>query len=284
MSKFIFSNKKKTVLGALLFICLSFPAALSAQPAASSQSQTGIMPSGGMTIPNALFNSGTLNSFNSQFLPSTMKAQYDASSPQQQEQIRTAIYQAYLAEQAQNSSNQSSGSVQLPSSSSLENPDDDIFIYVPPRGQPLGGQFPSAGTPSPTPPGGFFGSWMSRVRNFVTGNAGSQTQATIGVCTPSLGIVPCDGTPQSPCNFTQLLCLAKNIINFLIVASTSLAVISFIYAGYLYLTAGGDMTKVKKAHQVFLMVLLGFIAVLSAWVLVNTIVNALLKGGYSFLG
>ena len=106
---------------------------------------------------------------------------------------------------------------------------------------------------------------------------------TIGTCTPTVGIVPCDGITRK-CDFTQLLCLARNIINFLIVVSTSLAVISFIYAGFLYLTAGGDPGKVGNAHKIFWAVLIGFIFVLSAWVLVNTIISALLSPGYSFLG
>jgi hypothetical protein len=285
MNHFIFSNNKKTVLSLLLLICLSFPAVLSAQ---GTQSSSGTQ-TGQTSTYSAIFNSGTLNSFNSQFLPSGLKAQYNALSPQQQDQFRTAMYQAYLDEQA-------SQSVQLPSSSSLESPDDDIFIYVPPSGQSgAGTQLPGSSaqgafqpsdisTPGSPNPGG--GGWWNNLNTWLFGSSNNTvTNATIGVCTPSPGggIVPCNGTDRK-CDFTQLLCLARNIINFLIVASTSLAVISFIYAGFLYLTAGGNESKIKDAHKIFWMVLIGFVVVLVAWVLVNTIVSALLNPGYSFLG
>lgn len=94
------------------------------------------------------------------------------------------------------------------------------------------------------------------------------------------GIVPCNGPD---CNFDSLLQLARNIIDFLIVVSIPLAVIAFIYAGFSYITAGGNEGKIKKAHDIFWKVLWGFVFVLSAWLIVQTILAALLKEDYSFL-
>ncbi|MCK5060077.1 MAG: hypothetical protein KAR00_02995 [Candidatus Pacebacteria bacterium] len=94
------------------------------------------------------------------------------------------------------------------------------------------------------------------------------------------GIVPCDGLD---CNFGSLLELGDSIVNFLVVISIPLAVIAFVYAGFLYLTAGGSENQIKKAHLVFWKVLWGFIIILSAWLIVHTILGALVKESYSYL-
>jgi hypothetical protein len=52
----------------------------------------------------------------------------------------------------------------------------------------------------------------------------------------------------------------------------------FAYAGYLYLTAMGNSGQISKAHTVFLDAIIGFIIMLSAWLFVDFILTALLKG------
>ncbi|MDP2705287.1 MAG: hypothetical protein U1D31_00140 [Patescibacteria group bacterium] len=96
------------------------------------------------------------------------------------------------------------------------------------------------------------------------------------------GLIPCDGV-DTKCGFPQLIELGNNIINFLVIASIPLAVISFIYAGFLYLTAGGNEGKIKQAHSIFWKVLWGFIIILTAWLIVQLIINAFLVPGYSLL-
>ncbi len=99
---------------------------------------------------------------------------------------------------------------------------------------------------------------------------------------PNPVLIPCDGASVK-CGFPQLIQLANNVINFLILVSIPLATISFMYAGFLYLTAGGDTSKVKQAHSIFWKVLWGFIIILTAWLVVQLIINAFLKPGFSFL-
>ena len=97
------------------------------------------------------------------------------------------------------------------------------------------------------------------------------------------GLIPCDGV-NVKCGFPQLVQLANNVINFLVIVSIPLTVISFIYAGFLYLTSGGNEGKIKQAHSIFWKVLWGFIIILTAWLAVSLIINAFLKPGYSLLG
>lgn len=112
----------------------------------------------------------------------------------------------------------------------------------------------------------------------------SFTQA-INTWTPGMSIVPCNGTSQSPCDFTALLQLASNIIDFIIYISVSASAIMFAYAGWLYITAQGQPGKISSAHSIFKNVGLGLVFVLGAWLIVKAVLSGLGLGpGYSLLG
>lgn len=84
------------------------------------------------------------------------------------------------------------------------------------------------------------------------------------------------------CGFNDMITLVQNIITFILYIAIPIAVGMFTYAGVLYLTAGGSPGQIGKAHTIFLNVLIGFIIVLAAWLIINTIVNALLdKSNFS---
>ncbi len=89
------------------------------------------------------------------------------------------------------------------------------------------------------------------------------------------GLIPCEG---KDCDFDSLLVLIKNIINFLIlIIAAPISALLFMWAGFTYLTAGGDMGKVKKAHSIFMNVAVGLFIALGAWLLVNFLVQAFVK-------
>ena len=86
-------------------------------------------------------------------------------------------------------------------------------------------------------------------------------------------IVPCDG-PN--CNFNHLVNLVANIVDFITMISVFVATLLFGWAGWLYVTAGGKPDQIKKAHGIFTTVFWGFVIILTAWLIVNTITNAFL--------
>ena len=87
-------------------------------------------------------------------------------------------------------------------------------------------------------------------------------------------LIPCGGTD---CTFDHFIQLIQNVINFLLVTiAIPLATILFSYAGWLYLSAAGDSGKISQAHEIFKNVVLGLVLALAAWLIVNTIANALL--------
>src|SRR3989344_3403584 len=85
------------------------------------------------------------------------------------------------------------------------------------------------------------------------------------------GLVPCEGIECNLCNLGELM---QNIINFLIGLSISIAAVMFAYAGFLYTTAGANPTQIGRAHKIFQNVLIGFLIAISAWLVVQTILNA----------
>lgn len=126
--------------------------------------------------------------------------------------------------------------------------------------------------------------------------AGTGTGGSLGTLPPpppsteSSGLVPCgyDDGPQvaEDCRFEHFITLAKNVMNFLLfVIAVPLAAISFAWAGWLYLSAAGNESKVQEAHKIFGYVVLGLAIALAAWLIVNAIVIGLGVGSkYNFLG
>jgi len=91
------------------------------------------------------------------------------------------------------------------------------------------------------------------------------------------GLVPCNG-PE--CNFCHLAQLGQNIINLTIFLAVFLSAALFAWAGWNYLTNFGDTSKVSKAHGIFVNVAVGFIIVLAAWLIVDTLMKVMLGGSF----
>ncbi len=99
----------------------------------------------------------------------------------------------------------------------------------------------------------------------------------------SSGLIPCGNdetagkvTVGQECTYDDLIQLAQTVINFLIFGlAAPLGAIMFAYAGYLYITNGGNESQIKQAHDIFLSVFLGLILALVAWLLVTFIFNFL---------
>lgn len=109
------------------------------------------------------------------------------------------------------------------------------------------------------------------------------------------GLIPCSGVATSttdssltPCTYESLIALGNKIINFCIVTGTSIFALIFMYAGFLYLTANGDTAQISKAHGFFWNAIVGFVIMLSAWLIVDFILTNLISSSkitnYRLLG
>lgn len=83
------------------------------------------------------------------------------------------------------------------------------------------------------------------------------------------------GGVKGVCGLCDLVALANNVINLGIFLAVFFAAVLFAYAGWQYMTARGDPAQIGKAHNIFGDVAIGFIIVLAAWLVVDTIMHVL---------
>lgn len=92
----------------------------------------------------------------------------------------------------------------------------------------------------------------------------------------SAQIVPCNGPD---CSWSSLIELAKRILDFMITISIIIAALMFAYAGWLFFSDSGNSSNVQQGKKVFGAVVIGLVIVLTAWLVVNTIIDVLTGKG-----
>lgn len=93
---------------------------------------------------------------------------------------------------------------------------------------------------------------------------------TLAVTPGAGGLIPCAGPD---CHFSDMILFANTIVGWLLRIAIPVTAALFSYAGFLYLTSGGNPAKKTAANKVFQSVFWGFIMALSAWILVNFLTN-----------
>ncbi|NCN52205.1 hypothetical protein GW943_00105 [Candidatus Parcubacteria bacterium] len=92
-------------------------------------------------------------------------------------------------------------------------------------------------------------------------------------------LVPCEGPECQACDVVKL---ADNIIGFLIQIGILIGVVIFAIAGFTMATSAGNASQVSKAKGMFTNVIVGFIILLAAWLIVDTVMKTFAKGNQSF--
>lgn len=93
-------------------------------------------------------------------------------------------------------------------------------------------------------------------------------------------MIVCEGPD---CGFNDLVQLVVAVINNLVILSTILATIGFIYVGFRLVTSGGNPGAKEDAKHVLKNVLIGYVVILTAWLVVYTIMNVLVNPEYNFI-
>lgn len=92
------------------------------------------------------------------------------------------------------------------------------------------------------------------------------------------GLICCENPPD--CSFDDLMKTVQNIVEFLLQIGIAFTAIVMAYAGFTYLTAGGDSGKINKAHKMFQNAFIGLLIALGAFLVIQLLVNTLgLKTG-----
>ncbi len=97
----------------------------------------------------------------------------------------------------------------------------------------------------------------------------------------SQGLVPCvGGDPNAPggCNFCSILLLVKNVVNFLLQIAVPVGVLVLMVGGFQMVTAAGNTTKVQEGQKLMTQAAVGFIIMLTGWLIVNTLIKTLAQG------
>lgn len=90
-----------------------------------------------------------------------------------------------------------------------------------------------------------------------------------------MGFVPCEGTMCSACHFIEL---GNRIIDWLIGVLALLFAVIMIVSGFRLVTSGGNQSAKEGAKSSLTNALIGFLIVLAAWLVVDTVMRALLGG------
>ena len=89
-------------------------------------------------------------------------------------------------------------------------------------------------------------------------------------------LIVCDGI-QDRCDFNDLIELIQNGIYDMVLFSTLVVVAMLCYAGFTWLTSGGNKGKHDRAKGMLWNVVIGYVWILAAWIIVYTISKTLLK-------
>jgi hypothetical protein len=69
--------------------------------------------------------------------------------------------------------------------------------------------------------------------------------------------------------------LVFNVINFVIFLGVIFSSLAFAYAGFLYITAQGDTTKIKNATKIFTGVAVGLLLAFTSFLVIKLITSSL---------
>lgn len=93
------------------------------------------------------------------------------------------------------------------------------------------------------------------------------------------GLVPCGYGDEYDCGTDDAITLANNVIDFLIKMLAVVAVIALVYAGFKLVTSAGNESAWREAKSLFTSIVIGIIIILSAFLVVDTILKALTDKG-----
>jgi len=102
--------------------------------------------------------------------------------------------------------------------------------------------------------------------------------------TLAAGLVPCGDTPDNPCQACHVVALVDKLIDYSVALLTIVFTLLVVYAGFGLVTSNGDTGALEKAKKMITNAIIGFMIVLSAWLLMDLILKTLVKDGDQTFG
>lgn len=91
-----------------------------------------------------------------------------------------------------------------------------------------------------------------------------------------LPLVPCNGPDCGTC---QLVQLGNNIITWLVSVMAVVCAIVIVFAGFKMVTSSGNSGEISKAKEMISNTLIGFVILLAAWLIVDTVMKMFVNEG-----
>ena len=92
-----------------------------------------------------------------------------------------------------------------------------------------------------------------------------------------------NGQVGGGCDFVDVIDSINRVINWFISIATVIFTISLIWGGFLYVTSGMNSGNKEKAKGILLNTLTGFVIILVSWLIVYTILSALVSDQNSLI-
>lgn len=89
-------------------------------------------------------------------------------------------------------------------------------------------------------------------------------------------IVTCGGID---CTVCDIAATAQNVLNTGIFVAVFLSAVLFAWAGFLYLTNAANQENIGRARGMFTNVIVGLLIILSAWLIIDTLMKVLVGNG-----
>lgn len=97
-------------------------------------------------------------------------------------------------------------------------------------------------------------------------------------------LVPVACNDQQTCGTCEFVQLINNVIRFFITFASIAATLMILYGGFKLVTSGGDVSAKTTAKSIITNVLIGYVLILAAFLVINTILGVLLPGDSPALG
>lgn len=99
------------------------------------------------------------------------------------------------------------------------------------------------------------------------------------------GFIPCGGydkagNPERECGYYDLLEMVNRIIKWIVIVSAPVSAGVIAWAGFLYMTTGISDQK-SAAKKMITKVFIGFAFILAAWLIVSTLLDAILADEFA---
>ena len=98
------------------------------------------------------------------------------------------------------------------------------------------------------------------------------------------GLVPCGGNGEHDCQLSDLIGMANGIVAYLLYIGVFVGVVMISYAGYTLVISQGNESAMEKAKSRIWNVIVGFVIILLAYLIINTILSVLTGSGFEKWG